>query len=225
MQVIMAPAAQLWNLCIVLQEMLSGILEKLILSLAGQLEEVEPPQGAGFTNLDIALLRVFSHGSEERPRHSTGSGSGNLSVGRRLIISTARKHPHVLPLVRPVFFEILRRQPLRVGLSLSLMVETVEEVGRATQQHLGVLHLVHSESTLKQMLSSLHKPNALLDRVKQVNFAILIGPENEGQLARGAGVAAVEEDGKSCLRVHRTDDGAMELMERWINFGLLHPIE
>ena len=58
-------------------------------------------------DLDIALIRIFSHRPNEAVRHCTCGSTGDASISRCLIVSTPAKHPNVLALMLPWLDKIL----------------------------------------------------------------------------------------------------------------------
>jgi len=57
-----------------------------------------------------------------------------------------------------------------------------------------------------------HELGALLDGVEQVDVAVRVRAIDEGELAGGARVAAVKEDGEPCVGIHGGDDEAVEVV-------------
>ena len=161
------------------------------------------------THIDVALVRVLPHGSNEGPGHGSGGRTGNRGVSRRLIVRAAGKHPDVFSLAFPVLTKVLGCQAIRVG--IPSVVQTVEEIRSTTQEHPRVLDPVHGEASLEEMLGRDDQADALLHLVHHVHVAILIGPEHIGEFAGGARVTAVKEDRKPCLWVEGRYDCLVEL--------------
>ena len=91
------------------------------------------------------------------------------------------------------------------------VVQTVEEIRSTTQEHPRVADPVHGKASLEEMLGRDDQADALLHLVHHIHVAVGIGPEDKGEFAGGARVAAVKEDCKPCLRVEGGYDCLVEL--------------
>jgi hypothetical protein len=136
--------------------------------------------------------------------------TGDGRIGRSLIITAARVHPHLLWLLGLILAgEILCAQPVLICFRL-LMCQAFEEGLRTSEELTRFADVVHAETTLDQMCGFAEKLHAGFDIVQHGNIAIFVTSIDVWQFDSRTTVAAVEDDEKGAVGRHGCDKGTME---------------
>lgn len=115
--------------------------------------------------LHVTRILNIPHDLQKRPGHGSHAYALNIRIGARLIILAPGEHGHEFVLGLPILGEVLLAQPGTLLLIVAHVLQTLEERPCSCIQLLCLLHLIHVEATLDEVIRGGYEAEPFLDAV------------------------------------------------------------